>query len=87
MASRIQKETKLSFEQSMTRLEEIAVRLDNPETGLEETISLVEEGRKLVVSCRRLLEDAELRIKKLEAVDTAPAPVTKTEQEDGFTLI
>ena len=87
MASRNQKENKLSFEQSMSRLEEISARLEHPETGLEETIALVEEGRKLVAACRKLLDDAELRIKTLEAVDAAPAQVTKNDEEDGFSLI
>lgn len=56
----------LGFEQAMSRLEEISSALNNPETGLEDTISLVEEGLKLVRSCRKLLDDAELRIKILE---------------------
>jgi exonuclease VII small subunit len=47
----------------------------------------VEEGRKLVAACRKLLDDAELRIKTLESVDAAPAQVNKNAEEDGFSLI
>ena len=43
MPPRTQKHVTLTFEESMARLEAIAARLEQPETGLEETISLVEE--------------------------------------------
>ncbi len=74
----------------MARLEEISTRLNNPETGLEETIALVEEGRKLIATGRALLNQAELRITKLdnpaEPLVTAPA-VTQKDDDNGFTLI
>jgi exodeoxyribonuclease VII small subunit len=82
------KEKALSFELSMERLEAIAARLENPETGLEETIALVEEGRRLVVSCRKLLEKAELRIKTLDNPASASAVATlPKDEEDGFSLV
>lgn len=82
------KEKALNFEQSMERLEAIAARLENPETGLEETIALVEEGRRLVVNCRTLLEKAELRIKTLDNPASAPAAATlPKDEEDGFSLV
>ena len=81
----------LSFEQSMSRLDEIANRLENPETGLEETIKLVEEGLRLVKSGRELLDAAELRIKVLEnpPAEQAPAKSTagKHDADKEFTLI
>ena len=81
----------LSFEQSMSRLDEIANRLENPETGLEETIKLVEEGLLLVKSGRELLDAAELRIKVLEnpPAEQAPAKSTagKHDADNEFTLI
>lgn len=84
------KEKKLTFEQSMARLEEISARLNNPETGLEETIALVEEGRKLIATGRALLNQAELRITKLdnpaEPFVAAPAEPRK-DDDNGFTLI
>ncbi len=78
----------MNFEQSMARLEEIAHRLNSPETGLEETIALVEEGRRLVATCRALLEQAEKRIKTLEN-PAAPSPVTPKQKDDDneFSLI
>ena len=88
MPPRTQKNATLSFEESMTRLEAIAARLEQPETGLEETISLVEEGRKLVMSCRKMLDAAELRLTTLTSVETLmPGASPQTADEDGFSLI
>lgn len=87
---RTSKEKKLTFEQSMARLEEISTRLNNPETGLEETIALVEEGRRLIATGRALLNQAELRITKLDnpAEPLVPAPAeTRKDDDNGFTLI
>lgn len=75
----------------MERLQIISARLDNPETGLEETIALVEEGLGLVRRSRKLLQDAELRIKTLENPEiTATGTPRKTaihNTDDGFTLL
>ncbi len=81
-----------SFEQSTARLEEIVTRMDDPQTGLEEMIALVEEGLALVRSSRKLLAEAELRIRTLETPDTPatplPAPAgNDTRNDDGFSLI
>lgn len=81
----------LTFEQSMSRLDEIASRLENSETGLEETIKLVEEGLRLVKNGRELLDAAELRIKVLEnaPIEQVPAKgsVGKHDDDNEFTLI
>ncbi len=88
MCARAKKEH-LSFEQATSRLEEIVARMDNPETGLEEMISLTEEGLKLVRSSRSILKDAELRIQQLEkeeSVHTA-SPSLPHRNNDEFSLI
>lgn len=80
----------LNFEQAMNRLEEISALLDNPETGLEDTINLVEEGLKLVRSSRKLLDNAELRIKVLENPQPEQAALLnekKLNDEHDFTLL
>ncbi len=77
-----------SFEQATARLEEIIARMDSPETGLEEMISLVEEGLSLITRSRKLLADAELRIRQLENPEPTPAPArAATPHDDGFSLI
>ena len=89
MTTRAKKNT-LSFEQAMERLEAITARADAPDVGLEELISIVEEGMALMRHCQKQLSDAELRIRHLENPDNAPEPLPvpkSTEQDNGFTLI
>lgn len=84
------KKQPIQFEQATARLEEIVELLDNPETGLEEMISLVEEGLSLISSGKELLQKAELRIRTLENPDQAPAaptPDAAPHSEDGFDLL
>lgn len=56
------KEESKSFEQSVTRLEEIVKRMERGDVPLEEALSLFEEGTALVASCSRLLDEAELKV-------------------------
>ena len=44
---------KLTFEQSMERLEQIARTLEKGETGLEEAMELYTQAGKLIVSCQK----------------------------------
>ena len=57
---------KLSFEESIARLEQIIQQTDAPVTELEQMISLVEEGTLLLRHCRTILDKTELRIEALE---------------------
>ena len=56
---------KLSFEQAMERLEEIVIILERGEAPLEESLSLFEEGAKLMKQCSDLLDKAEQKVTKL----------------------
>lgn len=66
MSPRPAKAAELTFEQATARLEEIDALMNNPETGLEETIALMEEGTKLIRRSRSMLQAAELKIQQLE---------------------
>ncbi len=55
-------EEKLTFEESLKRLEEIVHTLENGDTPLEQSISLFEEGVKLSGHCNKLLESAEQKV-------------------------
>ncbi|MBE6129336.1 MAG: exodeoxyribonuclease VII small subunit [Erysipelotrichaceae bacterium] len=55
-------EKKLTFEQSMERLDEIVSILEENDRPLDETIALFEEGLKLVRSCDRKLKQFETKI-------------------------
>lgn len=86
MSTKPAKEKTLSFEQATGRLEEIVERMDSPDTGLEEMIALVEEGLGLINRSRKLLAEAELKIRKLEEPPSA-APEPAAAPDDGFSLI
>lgn len=80
----------MSFEQAAARLDSIVSRVEHPETGLEEMISLVEEGLALIRNSRKMLTEAELRIRKLEEEPTSPEPAAArqhTQQDDEFSLL
>ena len=49
----------------MNRLEEIVRRLEEEKVPLEESIKLYEEGMKIGQKCRKILDDADRRIKEL----------------------
>lgn len=52
----------LSFEQSMTRLEQIVVTLERGECELEQSLKLFEEGAQLAARCEKMLDEAEQKV-------------------------
>ncbi len=54
-----------TFEENMHRLEEIVRAMDRGDVPLEESLKLFQEGTKLVESCGKLLDEAELEVKKI----------------------
>lgn len=66
-------EKNLTFEQSMQRLEQIVRAMERGDVALDESLQLFQEGTQLVRSCGKLLEEAELQIKKvMTASDGSP---------------
>lgn len=61
------KKIKNTFEENLSRLEEISTMLESEELGLDESISLFEEGIKLSKSCMTTLKNAELKITELKS--------------------
>jgi exodeoxyribonuclease VII small subunit len=62
-----------SFEQNMQRLEQIVRAMERGEVSLEESLKLFSEGTDLVRSCGKLLDEAELQVKKIvAAADGSP---------------
>jgi exodeoxyribonuclease VII small subunit len=59
------KETKNSFEQSLSRLEKIVTSLEEGEVSLEESLKMYEEGIQLSKDCIETLNKAELKVKQL----------------------
>ena len=64
---------KLSFEESMKRLEEIVSRLERGELSLEESLRFFEEGNELVKECSRMLDEAEQKVTLLRTGGTGEA--------------
>lgn len=89
MSPKKQTAAPMSFEQASARLDAIVSAMEQPETGLETMLSLVEEGLSLIRSSRRMLEEAELRIRRLEEQPQEPAaaPTHTQSQDDGFSLL
>jgi exodeoxyribonuclease VII small subunit len=61
---------KLKFEQAMERLDAIVEAMESGEIGIEESIAKYEEAMELAAHCRRILDESEQRIKKIQ-VDAA----------------
>lgn len=57
---------KLSFEQSLARLDEIVRHLEKGDLPLKESLTLFEEGTALIKSCGIMLDDAEQQVVKLK---------------------
>lgn len=58
-------EKKLTFEQAMGRLEEIVAQLEAGDHALDDSLSLYEEGAKLMKQCVTMLDKAEQKVTKL----------------------
>lgn len=56
---------KMSFEQSMIRLEEIVGLLEHGDAPLEQAMALFEEGAKLLRECTKQLDEAEQKVSVL----------------------
>lgn len=62
-----------TFEQNLSRLEQIVRALERGDAQLEESLKLFQEGTELVRSCGKLLDEAELQVKKvMVAPDGSP---------------
>lgn len=68
--------SQMTFEQAMTRLEQIVATLESGRCTLDDSMKLFEEGAKLTAFCQKALKSAEQKIIKL----------TSAESGDGETL-
>lgn len=59
------KETDITFEDALTRLEEIVAQLENGGRTLNESLQLFEEGIKLAHECSRQLTEAKGKLEQL----------------------
>lgn len=57
---------KLSYEQSIARLDDIVRSMERGDVPLEQALKLFEEGAALIASCNKMLDDAEQMVVKLK---------------------
>ena len=57
---------KLSFEESVARLDDIVKHLENGDMPLSESLSMFEEGTKLISACSKMLDEVEQKVVKLK---------------------
>ena len=66
-------ENKLTFAQSVKRLEEIVALMDRGDVSLEDSLALFEEGTALIRSAGAMLDSAEQKVVRLmKGPDGAP---------------
>ena len=74
--------TSKTFEESMNRLEQIVRAMERGDVPLEESLKLFQEGTELVQTCTKLLDDAQLQVKKvMTAADGSPVMEDFTDEE------
>ena len=62
-----------TFEENMHRLEQIVRAMERGDVALDESLKLFQEGTALVEICGKLLDEAELQVKKIAtAADGSP---------------
>ena len=73
---------KQTFEQNMTRLEEIVTALERGDAPLEESLALFQEGTKLISSCNKALDQAQQQLKILVAGEDGPQAIDFVTDEE-----
>lgn len=74
---------KVTFEQQLQRLEEIVAALEKGDVQLADSLSLFEEGTKLISACSKQLDQAEQQVVKLmKGPDGAPAELPFEDGEE-----
>ena len=64
----------IPFEEALKKLESVVEAMESGDLPLESLLARFEEGTRLVKTCQAKLEDAELKISKLE-MNAAGEPV------------
>ena len=72
---------KMTFEESMGRLEQIVRAMERGDVPLEESLKLFQEGTELVKNCGKLLDEAQLQVNKIMvAADGSPVEEAFTDE-------
>lgn len=75
-------EKKMTFEESIARLQTIVTELEKGDAPLADSLALFEEGSRLAAQCSGMLDKAEQKVVKLmKGADGAPAETQFAEEE------
>lgn len=73
--------SKKTFEEQITRLEQIVSALEQGDVKLSDSLALFEEGTKLIAACSKELDQAEQKVVKLmKGPDGAPVELAFEEE-------
>ena len=76
------KKNPLSFEESLSRLDEIVRHLEKGDLPLSESLALYEEGTALIAACSKMLDEAEQKVVKLKkGPDRSPVELAFQDEE------
>ena len=64
----------LSFEEALRQLEEIVSVLERGDISLDEAIAAYEKGTSLKAHCQKRLEEARLKVEKIDVPSSDGAP-------------
>jgi exodeoxyribonuclease VII small subunit len=76
------KPVKMDFEKALKELEEIAVKLEEGDLSLDDSISQFEKGMHLAKFCREKLDDAERKIEILQKGEGDRVKAKKVDVDD-----
>ncbi len=65
---------RLSYETAFGELQQIVAALEGEPRSLDEAMALFERGQALVKRCAQLLDDADLKVRRLSGADPDAAP-------------
>ena len=72
----------MSFEEDLKRMEEITQLLKDPNTGLEKSVELYEEGNKLASKLSKTLDSIQRKIEKVTTEDENEYETEEMEEDD-----
>lgn len=73
-------EQKITFEESITRLEEVVKLLERGDAPLDNALALFEEGTALIKVCSKMLDEAEQKVTLLTKGETPSETPFDTEE-------
>ena len=74
----------LTFEETLKQLEDVVERLESGDSlTLDESLAAFEEGVRLTRLCRKTLEEAELRVRRLAEDGETDGPPAGDEGSEG----